>query len=119
MATIPASIEPPERRDNTALFTLVTTILTEQRDIDKKLMAHINDEAVNFERVVSQAMAMAYPAGDAEGHRRNHELAIKLAERKVEFWEKMKIAVSSWGLIGVLGAMVLWVWAGFVRGPHA
>ena len=112
------SVALPDRRDNMALFNLVTTILTEQREMDVKLVKHIEDETVDFERMVAQAMALALPDGDMHGHRRHHEVVIAAEERKIEFYEKLKAALASWSLIGLLGVLVTWVWIGFLKGPR-
>jgi len=112
------SVALPDRRDNMALLNLVTTILTEQRELDAKLVKHIEDEAVDFERTVAQAMAIALPGGDMHGHRRHHEVVIAAEERKIEFYEKLKAALASWSLIGLLGVLVTWVWIGFLKGPR-
>ena len=107
-----------KRSTDVMILDMITTVLQEQRKLSSALTQHIQDESINFDKMILAALALGYPGGDAEEHRRGHELTIKVLLKRVEFWDKMKISVSSWGLIGVLGALALWAWTGFLKGPH-
>ena len=96
-----------ERRKSTEdLLTLIQEMFVEIREIRdegramrKDLKQHIQDEAVMVNH--------AFPAGDIDGHRMAHAAWIKQAEAKAKFWEDMKSSVAKWGVIGVLGFLLM------------
>jgi hypothetical protein len=59
---------------------------------------------------IANIMNKAFPEGDSSGHRIHHEMAIKAAEAKAEFWEKMRFEIFRWGLIGFIGWVVVSLW---------
>lgn len=67
---------------------------------------------------VKEAMASAFPDGDPDGHRRHHELVIKRAEAQAAFWDKMKVELGKYGLLGFLGWAAYSLWNSFLQGPH-
>ena len=109
---------PSDRRNQDALLSMLATLLKEQREMDAKLTKHIADEAIDFERMVASAMALAYPSGDAAGHRKHHEALITLAEEQAEFWKKMRLSVATWGILGILGFIAVSTWTHFLKGPQ-
>jgi hypothetical protein len=44
-------------------------------------------------------------------------MAIKAAEAKAEFWEKMRFEIFRWGLIGFIGWVVVSLWKAALLGP--
>jgi len=86
--------------------------------LDKKLADHITLEPVKLGEEIAELMAKAFPFKDPDGHRRYHELVIQRAEERAEFWKRMRIEVSKWGLLGVLGFLAAAAWNSFLQGPH-
>lgn len=108
-------IPPLDRRKPSAeLLLLVQEVQGNQIEISNKLDAVPGDIAA----ALSILMKNAFPEGDPDGHRKHHEAVIKAAEEKAEFWKKMRISVSTWGLLGVLGWLLVLAWNGFLQGPH-
>ena len=109
-----------ERRslDIGALVHLITDLHADVKELDKKLIQHMNDETSVLAAEVASLMAKAFPEGDPDGHRRHHELVIEQAENRAKFWSKMTFELAKWGLVGFLGWLVLLVWQALVKGPR-
>lgn len=96
-----------ERRKSTEdLLTLIQEMFVEIREIRdegramrKDLKDHIADEAVMVNH--------AFPGGDVDGHRMAHAAWIKKAEQQAKFWEEMRSSAAKWGVIGVLGFLLM------------
>ncbi len=63
------------------------------------------------------SLASGFPAGDPAGHRRYHEAEIKRIEARAEFWSKLRLSVTQWGLLGFLGWALVSLWLEFLKGP--
>lgn len=113
---MPDTRHPPidRRTPSSELLILVQEVRTNQEVMTAQLMAVPDDIA----KALAALMKDAFPAGDPDGHRKHHEAVIKAAEEKAEFWKKMRISVTSWGLLGVLGWLLLLAWNGLLQGPH-
>jgi hypothetical protein len=108
-----------ERRPPSAeLLELVKQVHDNQLAMDAKLTKHMTEETVELAEAIASLMKDAFPEGDPGGHRRHHELVIKAAEEKAEFWQKMRIALSQYGLLGFAGWAFWVLWAAFLQGPH-
>jgi hypothetical protein len=59
----------------------------------------------------------AFPNGDADGHRRAHEIQIEKDKSEREFWIHLKKQVVGWGITAAIGWASLVIWAGFLKGP--
>lgn len=108
-----------ERRANDSLvIELMREIHTDVKALDKKLTDHIAEETEEFKVLIGTAFSSAFPAGDAEGHRRVHEADIQRAIDRAEFWKKMLFEVTKYGLFGVLGWLSYVAWTAFLHGPQ-
>lgn len=114
---MPDTRTPPSdrRAPSSELLFLVQEVKTNQEELDRKLEAVPTDIA----KALAVLMKDAFPDGDPDGHRRYHEASIKEAEAKAEFWSKMRVSVSTWGLIGVLGMLGMMAWNGFIQRLHS
>jgi hypothetical protein len=101
------------------ILELVKQIHESQKELDKKLTAHMTNETTELAEAITRLMSEAFPAGDPEGHRHHHELVIKRAEESAKFWGEMRIAAGKWIGLGVLGFLVTAAWQTFLKGPHA
>ena len=81
------------------MFVEIREIRDEGRAMRKDLKQHIQDEAVMVNH--------AFPDGDVDGHRMAHAAWIKKAEQQAKFWEEMRSSVAKWGVIGVLGFLLM------------
>lgn len=114
--THPPAIE--RRTETTALLTLVNLIHDNLRSLDAKLTSHIADEPHQTAQEVAKIMQLAFPDGDAAGHREAHEDQIRIYKDRADFWKKMLFEVSKWGLLGVLGWAGYALWKAFLAGPR-
>lgn len=92
------------RADDSVMLALVQTIQADITDMQTTLKAHVETEPKEWAKVLSDLMNKSFPDGDPDGHRRDHETRMKLAEEKAAFWAKMTYELKKWGLIG----FVLW-----------
>jgi len=72
----------------------------------------------SVKEAVTEAMSAAYPDGDPDGHRRYHEASIRKAEESAQFWAKMKLELTKYGLFGFIGWATYALWQSFLQGPH-
>ena len=82
------------------------------RDTANELRAHADGETARI-----AAIAAGFPDGDPDGHRRYHEAEIKRIEARAEFWKKLRLSVTQWGLLGFLGWALVSLWHEFLKGP--
>lgn len=108
-----------ERRisDLTAVLGIVTQVHTRLEQIDDKLTQHVHNETTELANEIARVLLRAFPGGDADGHRRHHELAIQKAEASTKFWQTMSTEISKWGLLGFLGWAGFALWKAFLAGP--
>ena len=100
------------------LFRSIQEILTSQKALDRKLTEHIALEPIEFGEKLANMMQKAFPEGDPEGHRKHHELVIQREEERMEFWRAMRKEVGKWGIISVLGFLIVSAWHSFLQGPQ-
>ncbi len=113
---------PVERRtEDLALKDLVKQVHDDVLTMRAELSAHVADEprrlADAVEAAVSRSLERAFPAGDADGHKRYHEATIAKLEARAAFWKKMAFEVSKYGLLGLLGWLAVTAWTAFLHGP--
>lgn len=82
------------------------------RDTANELRAHADGETARI-----AAIAAGFPDGDPDGHRRYHEAEIKRIEARAEFWSKLRLSVTQWGLVGFIGWVLVSLWNEFLKGP--
>lgn len=103
--------QPPvdRRKPSAELLMLVQEVRGHQLEMREKLD--------NVPQEIAQALAVlmkdAFPDGDAAGHRKHHEAAIKAAESRAAFWGKLYFELAKYGLIGFA------VWAFWTLGSAA
>lgn len=95
---------------------ILTAVKTWQEEANEKQEAHHQenrDRLAAMDREVKSVAAtqkLAYPEGDADGHRRYHEALIREAEKRARFWEKLFTSLAEkglWALLILLG-IALW-----------
>ena len=101
-----------------ALLHLIESLQISVHKLGGEMRRHFEERDLRRDELIATLMSEAFPAGDHEGHRRHHELVIKLAEEKAAFWKKMKEELVKYGLFGFLGWAVFALWAAFLSGPH-
>ena len=101
------------------LFDLVSqqsakldTIASAVQTTASELRAHAEGETARI-----AAIAAGFPDSDPAGHRRYHEAEIKRIEARAEFWSKLRLSVTQWGLLGFLGWALVSLWHEFLKGP--
>ena len=100
-----------ERRANDSLVVILMQEVHHKIDaMDAKLTQHITDETLILAEEISALMIKAFPQGDPDGHRVYHEASIKAAGDRAEFWKQMRMEISKWGLIGMLGWGITLIW---------
>lgn len=106
---------PPldRRRPSAELLMLVQEVQGSQIEMSRKL----DEVPTNIASALAVLMKNAFPEGDPDGHRKHHEAIIKAAEEKAEFWKKMRLAISQWGLLGFLGWAAYSLWLALLHGP--
>ena len=100
------------------MLALVKQIHDSQISLDTRLTQHMHDETLELGEAFAKLLIRAFPEGDPEGHRAHHEAVIKAAEAKAEFWTKMVFEITRWGLIGLLGWLVVAAYKHFLAGPQ-
>lgn len=104
------------------VLELVRMIHDSQLALDKKLTDHMREEPIQLGEEIAKLLNSCFPNGDPTGHKMHHELLIKKEERRVEFWEKMKMELFKWGLIAFLGWFLVFIgtefWKFLLHGPQ-
>lgn len=102
------------------LFDLVSqqsakldTIASAVQTTASELRAHAEGENARI-----AAIAAGFPDSDPIGHRRYHEVEIRRAEERAQFWGKLRLELTKWGLIGFIGWAAVSLWNEFLKGPR-
>ena len=107
------STETVERRQNQRiLFDLIQQQNTKIDKLTEFVRTSTSAQAQHLE-----SLASGFPDGDPAGHRRYHEAEIKRIEARAEFWSKLRLSVTQWGLLGFLGWALVSLWLEFLKGP--
>lgn len=107
------STETVERRQNQRiLFDLIQQQNAKLDKLTEFVRTSTSDQAQRLE-----SLASGFPGGDPAGHRRYHEAEIKRIEARAEFWSKLRLSVTQWGLLGFLGWALVSMWHEFLKGP--
>lgn len=107
------STETVERRQNQRiLFDLIQQQNTKLDKLTEFVRTSTPAQAQHLE-----SLASGFPDGDPAGHRRYHEAEIKRIEARAEFWSKLRLSVTQWGLLGFLGWALVSLWHEFLKGP--
>lgn len=99
------------------IHTDIMEVKAEQKKQGQTLTDHIATEPDEWAELLRETLGCAFPAGDAEGHRRYHEETIAALESRSKFWKQMLFEVTKYGLFGVLGWLAYTAWAAFLHGP--
>lgn len=73
-----------------------------------------NNQTVNE---IHKLFKLAFPEGDAAGHRKAHEAWIEKERQDKEFWVKLKQHVINWAVLAVVGWGGIGLWALLLQGP--
>jgi len=108
-----------ERRGRTddAILLHIKELQASHKELTAKMNYHHAVFREEMEKSVERVFERAFPEGDPEGHRAHHELVIKREEERLEFWMSMRKEIGKWGLIGILGFIVVSAWQAFLLGP--
>ena len=102
-----------ERRQNQQiLFDLIQQQNAKLDKLTEFVRTSTSDQAQRLE-----SLASGFPSGDTARHRRYHEAEIKRIEARAEFWSKLRLSVTQWGLLGFLGWAAVSLWHEFLKGP--
>ena len=107
------STETVERRQNQRI--LFDLIQQQNAKLDKLTEFVRTSTATQAQRL--ESLASGFPDGDPAGHRRYHEAEIKRIEARADFWAKLRLSVTQWGLLGFLGWALVSLWHEFLKGP--
>lgn len=94
-------------------------------DLEERIEAKMDAIRMEIEKdmhEVRQLIKVAFPKdedGQADfiGHRKAHEVWIKKVEAETEFFNKMKMELVKWGLLGFAGWAIYQLWIAFLHGP--
>lgn len=111
------SLEKRMHRTDDAILLHIKELQASIKALDVKLTQHREAEESALAAAIASLRSDAFPDGDPDGHRRHHEALIKQAEARAQFWEKMKLELFKYGLIGFLGWAAIALWQAFLRGP--
>lgn len=100
------------RREQDMLFDLIQQ---QNEKLDKLTEFVQTSTSAQAQRL--ESLASGFPDGDPAGHRRYHEAEIKRIEARAEFWSKLRLSVTQWGLLGFLGWALVSLWHEFLKGP--
>ncbi len=102
-----------ERRQNQQiLFDLIQQQNAKLDNLADFVRTSATDQAQRLD-----SLASGFPSGDPARHRRYHEAEIKRIEARAEFWSKLRLSVTQWGLLGFLGWAAVSLWQEFLKGP--
>lgn len=102
-----------ERRQNQQfLFDLIQQQNAKLDKLTEFVRSSTSNQAQRLE-----SLASGFPSGDPAGHCRYHEAEIKRIEARAEFWSKLRVSVTQWGLLGFLGWAAASLWQEFLKGP--
>lgn len=102
-----------ERRQNQQiLFDLIQQQNAKIDELTEFVRSSTSNQAQRLE-----SLASGFPSGDPARHRRYHEAEIKRIEARAEFWSKLRLSVTQWGLLGFLGWVLVSLWHEFLKGP--
>ena len=108
-----------ERRANDSLVVvLMQEVHKKIDDMDKRLTQHMTDETLVLAEEIAKLMNTAFPGSDPQGHRVYHETQMAAIADNAAFWKTMRNEVSKWGILGVLGFIVIAAWKHFLEGPR-
>jgi hypothetical protein len=94
---------------NEELLLIFKELLLESKLMRKELNERIANE--------SSLIFRAFPNSDPDSHRLSHELHSKLLQERADFWSELRVSVATWGMIGVLGFIIVTVWKALLLGP--
>lgn len=86
------------------------------RDLQRKHNAKM-ESAVDTLKDMLDSYRHAFPDDDFDGHRNFHQEAIQSMRDRREFVKKMTYELSRWGLLGLLGWLLITLWKAFLLGP--
>ena len=106
-----------DRMDRDAIILLLRVVHDKIEAMDVKLTRHIHDETLTLAAEIAHLMNQSFPQGDPSGHRTYHESQMAAIADNAAFWKAMRNEVSKWGILGVLGFIVIAAWKHFLEGP--
>jgi len=107
-----------ERRANDVILLLLMQQVHDKIEaMDARLTQHMTDETLTLAEEIAALMSKAFPQGDPDGHRLEHELRMQAAKDRADFWKKLRDEIMTKGILGLLALAAVWIWAGFLRGP--
>ncbi len=104
--------------DDATMLALIKQIHESQLQLDIRLTKHMTEETTELANAIVRLMADAFANGDTVGHRKAHEAWIENTKEKADFYRKMRLELSKWGLLGFLAWAGYALWSAFLLGPH-
>ena len=80
------------------LFRMIVEQGNKLDEIARSLADHTQREGLRISGVEH-----GFPDDDPSSHRIYHEMIIRRAEQRAEFWQRLSVELAKWGLIGFLG----------------
>lgn len=99
------------RQNQQIIFDLIQQQNEKLDKLTEFVRSSTSDQAQRLESIAS-----GFPSGDPARHRRYHEAEIKRIEARAEFWSKLCLSVTQWGLLGFLGWAAVSLWQEFLKG---
>lgn len=109
----------PERRADAsaALISVIEGLTTQVHEMREEIIRHKNELRSEREQLINDVLNKALPDGDAEGHRRYHETVIAKIESQKQFYDKLRLELVKYGLLGLVGFFAVAAWHEFLKGP--
>ncbi len=104
--------------DDATMLALIKQIHESQLQLDIRLTKHMTEETTELASAIVRLMTDAFANGDTVGHRKAHEAWIEHTKEKADFYRKMRLELSKWGLLGFLAWAGYALWSAFLLGPH-
>lgn len=112
------TVFPERRADASAALISVIEGLTQQvHEMREEIIRHKNELRNEREQLINDVLNKALPDGDAEGHRRYHETVISKIESQKQFYDKLRLELVKYGLLGFAGWAAFALWQAFLKGP--
>lgn len=117
MSSVPSTLLAERRANDSAVLVLVQTIQADVADMQLTLKNHIQTEPKEWAKVLSDLMNKSFPDGDPDGHRAAHEAQMRAIQDRAAFWRTMRIEITKYGILGVIGWLTYHAWVAFLHGP--
>jgi hypothetical protein len=109
--------EAEHRANDSLVVILMQEVHKKIDEMDKKLTQHMTDETLVLAEEIAKLMNNAFPGSDPAGHRVYHETQMAAIADNAAFWKSIRNEVGKWGILSVLGFILIAAWRHFLEGP--